>query len=120
MILAAVQPTIIGAVILNDIGPVIEREGLARISGYVGRAPLPHSWADAARMIRDLSKRHFPSVPEARWRTSRASSSTNAMVSLTGLRLEARSLVLRLGWADPAAVGTVRRVEACPGHGAAR
>jgi pimeloyl-ACP methyl ester carboxylesterase len=67
MILAAVQPTIIGAVILNDIGPVIEREGLARISGYVGRAPLPHSWADAARMIRDLSKRHFPSVPEAQW-----------------------------------------------------
>lgn len=67
MVLAAVQPTVIGAVVLNDIGPVIEREGLARIAGYVGRAPLPHSWGDAARMVRDLSKRHFPAVTDAQW-----------------------------------------------------
>src|SRR5690606_914696 len=31
MALAAAQPTIIGAVVLNDIGPVIERDGLTRI-----------------------------------------------------------------------------------------
>lgn len=67
MLLGAVMPTVIGAVVLNDIGPVIEREGLARIAGYVGRAPLPHSWGDATRMVRDMNKRHFPRVSDAQW-----------------------------------------------------
>lgn len=67
MLLGAVMPTVIGAVVLNDIGPVIEREGLARIAGYVGRAPLPHSWGDATRMVRDMNKRHFPRIPDAQW-----------------------------------------------------
>lgn len=67
MLLAAAQPTAVGAVILNDIGPVIEHEGLARISGYVGRVPLPISWADAARMMRELNRRHFPDIQDAVW-----------------------------------------------------
>ncbi len=67
MLMAAVQPSAIGAVVLNDIGPVIEHDGLVRISGYVGRVPLPISWADAARMVRDLNRRHFPDVPEHVW-----------------------------------------------------
>lgn len=67
MLLAALQPTLIGSVVLNDIGPVVEREGLARIAGYVGRAPLPHSWADATRMVRDLNVRQFPSIPDSVW-----------------------------------------------------
>ena len=67
MLLAAAQPTAVGAVILNDIGPVIEHEGLARISGYVGRVPLPISWTDAARMMRELNRRHFPDIQDAVW-----------------------------------------------------
>ncbi|KAB2942838.1 MAG: alpha/beta hydrolase [Hyphomicrobium sp.] len=67
MLIAAAQPTAIGAAVLNDIGPVIEHEGLARISGYVGRVPLPISWADAARMVRELNRRHFPEVSDAVW-----------------------------------------------------
>jgi pimeloyl-ACP methyl ester carboxylesterase len=62
MILAAVQPSLIGAVVLNDIGPIIEMEGLARIAGYVGRVPLPKSWPDAARIMRDLFHRDFPKM----------------------------------------------------------
>jgi pimeloyl-ACP methyl ester carboxylesterase len=67
MLMAVAQPSTIGAVILNDIGPVIEHDGLVRISGYVGRVPLPISWADAAKMVRDLNRRHFPDVPEHQW-----------------------------------------------------
>ena len=65
MVLAAAQPARIGAVVLNDIGPVIETDGLVRIAGYVGRVPLPKSWGEAARVIRDLSKRDFPTMSEA-------------------------------------------------------
>lgn len=67
MVLAAAQPTIIGAVVLNDIGPVIERDGLVRISGYVGRTPLPGTWAEAAQLVAGMSKRAFPAVPDAQW-----------------------------------------------------
>ncbi len=67
MLMAAVQPTVLGAAVLVDIGPVIEHDGLVRISGYVGRIPLPISWSDAARMVRDLNRRHFPDVPEQQW-----------------------------------------------------
>lgn len=65
MVLAAVQPSLIGAVVLNDIGPVIEMDGLARIAGYVGRVPVPKSWADAARIVLDLTRRDFPNLSEA-------------------------------------------------------
>lgn len=67
ILMAAAQPTAVGAVVLNDIGPVIEHDGLLRISGYVGRIPLPISWPDAARMMRDLNRRQFPNVPESQW-----------------------------------------------------
>ena len=67
MVLAALQPGMIGSVVLNDIGPVIERAGLVRIAGYVGRMPLPLSWEDAARMVSDVSRKAFPAVPDSTW-----------------------------------------------------
>lgn len=67
MVLAAIQPAIIGAVVLNDIGPVIERDGLSRIAGYVGRLPLPSSWAQAAQIVEEMSRMHFPAVPKEHW-----------------------------------------------------
>lgn len=67
MLLAIARPTSAGAVIFNDIGPVIEREGLARIAGYVGRAPLPGSWPEAAKLVRDMNQRHFPAVSDVQW-----------------------------------------------------
>jgi pimeloyl-ACP methyl ester carboxylesterase len=67
MVLAALQPTAIGTVILNDIGPIIERSGLSRISAYVGRTPTPISWDDATKMVRSISQQAFPSVPDDQW-----------------------------------------------------
>ncbi len=65
MVLGAAQPARIGAVVLNDIGPVIETDGLIRIAGYVGRTPIPKSWSDAARQVRELMRRDFPDLGEA-------------------------------------------------------
>ena len=67
MALAASRPGAIGAVVLNDIGPVIERDGLTRIAGYVGNTPLPSNWDDAARLVAELNRRAFPAVPEDQW-----------------------------------------------------
>ncbi len=67
MVMAAVRPGNIGAVVLNDIGPVIEREGLLRIVSYVGRVPLPATWTEAAEQVRSLSQRQFPAVPRDMW-----------------------------------------------------
>jgi pimeloyl-ACP methyl ester carboxylesterase len=67
MLMAAAQPSALGCVVLNDIGPVIDSDGLARIAGYLGRVPLPHSWADAARMVRDMNQKQFPRVSDAEW-----------------------------------------------------
>lgn len=65
MVLGAVQPTRIGAVVLNDIGPVIETDGIARIAGYVGRIPTPKTWPEATAIVRDLTRRDFPTLTEA-------------------------------------------------------
>jgi pimeloyl-ACP methyl ester carboxylesterase len=67
MLMAVMRPTSVGAVVLNDIGPIIEREGLTRIAAYVGRVPLPADWAEATRLVRDINQRQFPAVPEAQW-----------------------------------------------------
>jgi len=67
LVLAATQPSAIGAVVLNDIGPVVETDGLTRIAGYIGRTPLPHSWEDAGRIVRDMNKAQFPRVTDAEW-----------------------------------------------------
>lgn len=60
MMMAAARPSAVGAVVLNDVGPVINRNGLARIMAYVGRTPIPVDWAEAARMTLDMSREQFP------------------------------------------------------------
>lgn len=60
--MAAVRPNAIGVVILNDVGPIIERNGLARIIAYVGQMPLPSTWPEAARLVLDASRDQFPTM----------------------------------------------------------
>ena len=67
MMMAVLRPGAIGAVVLNDIGPVVERDGLARIVAYVGRIPLPANWREAADLAREMNQRQFPAVPEEQW-----------------------------------------------------
>jgi pimeloyl-ACP methyl ester carboxylesterase len=54
-------------VVLNDIGPVIETRGLARIVGYVGRMPVPKTWPEAVSLLREMNERAFPAFDDAQW-----------------------------------------------------
>jgi pimeloyl-ACP methyl ester carboxylesterase len=67
MLMAAAQPSSISLLVLNDIGSVIERDGLMRIASYVGRVPLPRDWAEATNIVRDVNKRSFPEIEERVW-----------------------------------------------------
>ena len=67
MLMAVLRPNAMGAVVLNDIGPVIEREGLARIVAYVGRVPLPSDWREATELVHEMNRRQFTSVPDEQW-----------------------------------------------------
>ena len=67
MLLAVARPAAIGCALLNDIGPVIETAGLARIMGYAGKIPLPRDWDEAARVVRDINSRQFTDIDSAGW-----------------------------------------------------
>jgi pimeloyl-ACP methyl ester carboxylesterase len=67
MMTAATRPGAIKAAILNDIGPVFEAQGIARIRGYVGKLPAPHSWADAVDMAKRIMGGQFTTLSEDDW-----------------------------------------------------
>jgi pimeloyl-ACP methyl ester carboxylesterase len=67
MSLASVRPDAVRAAVLNDIGPIIEKAGLLRIKGYVGKLPAPRNYADAADILRGSFGAQFPALGDADW-----------------------------------------------------
>jgi len=67
MLLAAHRPTAIAGCILNDIGPVIELKGVARIRGYVGKLSQPKRFEQAAEIMHKLFGAHFPALTDPDW-----------------------------------------------------
>jgi pimeloyl-ACP methyl ester carboxylesterase len=61
------KPALIAGAILNDIGPVIEAQGLARIRGYVGKIPLPRTFEEGAATLKQMFGAHFPDEPQESW-----------------------------------------------------
>jgi len=69
MMMAAMRPERLRAAVINDIGPVIERAGLVRIKGYVGKLPPLHSWDEAISYLRRTVGANFTSLSAAEWET---------------------------------------------------
>jgi pimeloyl-ACP methyl ester carboxylesterase len=46
---------------------VIETKGLSRISAYVGRVPIPATWAEATDFARTMNAKAFPAIRDNEW-----------------------------------------------------
>jgi pimeloyl-ACP methyl ester carboxylesterase len=68
MLLAWQNAARIAGVVLNDVGPEIAPEGLARISAYVGRTPPVSSWEEAVAQTREIYGPSWPGLDDAAWR----------------------------------------------------
>jgi len=60
MLTALTTPGRLAGVLLNDIGPVVDGAGLARIRSYVGKSASWPTWMHAARALAETQKDIFP------------------------------------------------------------
>jgi pimeloyl-ACP methyl ester carboxylesterase len=68
MIIAMRRPEMVAGVVLNDIGPVIEKRGLVRIVATLGLTPdRMNDWSDAVRLVRQGNIGQFPRLGETEW-----------------------------------------------------
>lgn len=66
-VLAARRPGAIRSAVLNDIGPVMEGEGLAQLRAYLERAPHPATLADAVQLQKAAHGGAFPALSDEDW-----------------------------------------------------
>jgi pimeloyl-ACP methyl ester carboxylesterase len=90
-------------VVLNDIGPEIDRAGAERIRGYAGRFPPPRNWEEAIDQMKIAFSAALPDFTVAQWqsfvRLSYSEDSTGSP------RLDA----------DPRIGDAIRAIQAVPG-----
>lgn len=67
-LLAASHRDRIAGAVLNDIGPVIELEGLRQIQAYLGRDRRPDDVSEATTILREIHGPAFPALGEEDWR----------------------------------------------------
>jgi pimeloyl-ACP methyl ester carboxylesterase len=67
MLLGVARPTAIAGCVLNDIGPVIDLEGLVRIKSYVGKLPALASFPAAADALKRRFGSQFPKWSDDDW-----------------------------------------------------
>jgi pimeloyl-ACP methyl ester carboxylesterase len=68
MLLGALRPALLAGVVLNDIGPVVEGTGLARIKNHLSaRKAVVGTWDEAVALVRATSEGQFPALSDADW-----------------------------------------------------
>ena len=69
MLLGALRPALLAGVVLNDIGPVVEGAGLARIKSYLSARRRPvATWDQAVALARSTAEERFPALSDEDWR----------------------------------------------------
>ena len=67
MSLAAMAADRVAGIVLNDIGPELAQEGVARIAGYVGVRGAPGTWENAVEQVRTNYGLAYPDFTDADW-----------------------------------------------------
>lgn len=67
MFLAQSNPALIHAAIMNDIGPVLETQGLMRIKGYIGKYPAPQNLTEAVALLKKINGDYFTGLTAEEW-----------------------------------------------------
>lgn len=67
MVIYALQPALVRGVVFNDIGPVLDPAGIARIQSYVGPGGAMADWSSAAERCRTINAVAFPDYTDADW-----------------------------------------------------
>jgi pimeloyl-ACP methyl ester carboxylesterase len=67
ILLTVSQPRRVHALVINDMGPVIDPVGIARIISYVGKSVPVLTWADAVSQTRATNGVAFPNYSDAQW-----------------------------------------------------
>ena len=70
MLIGALRPALIAGVVLNDIGPVLDGTGLARIKTYLSSGRSVGSWEEAATVMRSFSEAQFPGLKPDDWQAA--------------------------------------------------
>ncbi|TIX38306.1 MAG: alpha/beta hydrolase, partial [Mesorhizobium sp.] len=66
-VLGAMRPAVLKAIVFNDIGPVIEAQGLAHIRSYLDPVPRPKTYAEVVRDLRSTHGADFSVLTNADW-----------------------------------------------------
>ncbi len=67
ILLTVSQPGRVKTLIINDMGPVINPVGIARITSYVGKSAPVKTWADAIAQTKSTNGVAFPNYADAQW-----------------------------------------------------
>ena len=67
MLLAAQQPQQVASLVLNDIGPEIDLEGVRMIAALVGRPRLYRDWDEAIEIMSQSNAANFPEFNRLDW-----------------------------------------------------
>jgi pimeloyl-ACP methyl ester carboxylesterase len=67
MAITALKSGVVAAAILNDIGPAVSPEGLARIAAYSGQPVETPTWAAAAAYVKRINAVALPHYTDADW-----------------------------------------------------
>ena len=57
----------VSGLVLNDMGPEVDPNGLERIKSYAGRLPKPKDWGDAIAQTRMIFGSAWPNLSTERW-----------------------------------------------------